>query len=380
MGENPGTNFSEPSERLVYMKIVKLPSGNYRAQVARKDENGNVMRDENGKRMMKSVTGKTKAEVERRACEILGTPYIPKLDPDITVFEAMEEYCNDRCNTLSPSTLYGYRKIREARLQSIMNIPISELTFNAVQRAVNNDYAKLSPKSVKEAVSHLKTVLKRNHIDLDLSDLSMKPVDDPDLVLPEFDDVLAAVLDTDIELACLLALRCSLRIGEVRGLQYNDIYIDENGNRCIAIKRVKLYINGVDVDKDTPKTPKSKRSVILPDWLYEKIIATPHKSGTDNIVPLGYKYIYNHFCKIVKENNLGALTFHGLRHEFATACHEWGITDNYIKSHGGWKTDHVMKRVYINKTKKGMKKSSDAIDEGFNKAMNKIVSGSEEEC
>jgi integrase len=37
---------------------------------------------------------------------------------------------------------------------------------------------------------------------------------------------------------------------------------------------------------------------------------------------------------------------HDLRHYAASILHAIGIPDQYIMSRGGWKTDHVMKRVY----------------------------------
>lgn len=44
------------------------------------------------------------------------------------------------------------------------------------------------------------------------------------------------------------------------------------------------------------------------------------------------------------------ITFHKLRHAFATTLNDLGIPSNYIQKLGGWSTDNVMKSVYTHTT------------------------------
>jgi integrase len=54
------------------------------------------------------------------------------------------------------------------------------------------------------------------------------------------------------------------------------------------------------------------------------------------------------------------MRFHDLRHYFASYLHDKGFSDAEIMSLGGWKTDHVMKRVYRHAIKD---KTNDKIKE-----------------
>ena len=60
--------------------------------------------------------------------------------------------------------------------------------------------------------------------------------------LPEPEQVIAAIMGTDIELPVLLAVWLSLRMSEVRGIKYKDI----KGN-VLTIQRSRLTVNGVSV-------------------------------------------------------------------------------------------------------------------------------------
>ena len=63
---------------------------------------------------------------------------------DYTVEQAMEKYIESRSNILSPSTIQGYKKIKNNNLQSIMDIKVKKLSQNNIQSAVNADAKTLS--------------------------------------------------------------------------------------------------------------------------------------------------------------------------------------------------------------------------------------------
>ena len=90
---------------------------------------------------------------------------------------------------------------------------------------------------------------------------------------------------TEIELPCLLAMWLSLRMSEVRGLQFGDI---KDG--VLTIQRSKLYLGTQDVIRDLNKTYNSTRRLVVPAYIQSLIDRIPHQSETDFIVPLGYKY------------------------------------------------------------------------------------------
>ncbi len=85
----------------------KLPSGNYRVRV----------HIGNGK--YKSFTAEKKADAEYAANLYLQTYKDKKSPSKITVGEAIDQYIESKSNILSPSTIRGYKVMRQNYLKSI---------------------------------------------------------------------------------------------------------------------------------------------------------------------------------------------------------------------------------------------------------------------
>ena len=66
------------------------------------------------------------------------------------------------------------------------------------------------------------------------------------------------------------------------------------------------------------------------------------------ICPYSESAIYNYFSRLCEREGIRHYRFHDLRHYSASMMHAAGIPDQYIMQRGGWSTDSVMKRVYIN--------------------------------
>lgn len=321
------------------MKAKKLPSGNYRTQVI-------LGYDENGKRIVKSFTADTPHEAIRMALDFKADKSIGIKASSMTVKQAFTQYIEARDHVLSPVTIRGYNIIKNTRLQSIMHVNIMRLSLNDVQHAVNLDARRLGYKSVKEAVALLKSVLSVQGVDLNIKRITLPPKKKKAVMIPDAAEVLRVIIGSDIELPCLLAMWLSLRISEVRGLQFRDISPD---GKTITVQRARVYIDGQDILRNFNKTYESTRTNELPPYLYEMIRRVPHDSDEDFIVPLGYNCIYKRFNKLMKEAGY-AITFHKLRHEFATTLNDLGIPSNYIQKLGGWSTDNIMKSVYTHTT------------------------------
>ncbi len=155
--------------------------------------------------------------------------------------------------------------------------------------------------------------------------------------------VINIVKGTEFELACLLAMWLSLRIGEIRGLRYSDIM--ENG-QFLAVQREIVYTGGKDVLNEYNKTDISTRVIPLPQTLYKMITAQSHKSDDEYIVPLGYNCLYKGFRRLMAEAGF-KMSFHNLRAMFATISNALKIPDNYIQSIGGWSNPTTMYKHYI---------------------------------
>ena len=116
--------------------LSQLPSGNWRAQF--------YVENADGTRSRKSVTAPTRWMAERLAAEYSGS--LERL----TVAQALDGYIALKKNVLSPSTLYGYQVIRRNRLQSIMDVDIHKLNSIMLQKAINEDAARIGHKSLMD--------------------------------------------------------------------------------------------------------------------------------------------------------------------------------------------------------------------------------------
>lgn len=337
------------------MKAKKLASGNYRVQVI-------VGKDENGKRIVKSFT----ADAEWKAIK-MAEDY-KKLNVDITpnkisVREAIDAYINAKRNVIAPTTLYGYESISKNRLLSIQGCAITDLKIIDIQRAINIDAERgLSYKSIKSGYDLVRSAALIFDVELPSIRKFKLPPKTVKEELPDLDKVLKIIIGSSVELPCLLSVWCGgMRISEVRGLQFGDIYEDENG-RYIKVRRARVCINGHDVVENRNKTEQSTRDVPIPDYIYNLIQQIPHNSDADFIVNENYGAIKRRYDRLLKKNGL-KMTFHDLRAQFATTMNGLGVDKDVLEKLGGWANSKVLDSVYIRTPKQRVHDSLKIFDE-----------------
>lgn len=340
-----------PLEKEYTMANAKqMPSGNWRVQVF-------LGTNADGKKMKKSITAPTRWQAEMLAAEFLETMQTAR--SKFTVAQAVRGYIDSKKNVLSPSTVYGYESILKKRLQSIMDIDIHELDSFTLQRAVNEDAVTMSRKSIAEAKNLIVAALKMYGVRPDFN-VTLPPKVPNIKELPTAEQVIHMIRGTEIELPCLLAMWLSLRMSEVRGLQFDDI---KNG--VLTIQRSKLYLGGQDIVRDVNKTFNSTRRLVVPAYIQSLINAVPHSSTEDFIVPQTYRFITKSLKKLAKANGYN-LTFHQLRHLNASVMLMLGIPDKYAMERGGWSSNGVLKSVYQHTFSAERKLVDERIDGFFN--------------
>lgn len=318
------------------MKIKQLKDGRYTTVIS-------LGHDESGKRIQQRISAATKWEVLKLASE-LEAKHIAYKTQNYTVKDAMTEYINSRESLIEPTTLNSYRGIAKNRLQIIHQIRIKELQLLDIQKAINADAAKgLSYRTVKSEFDLLKATLEFFDIFLNYKKIRLpknKPKTAEDL--PELLEVFAALRGSPIEIYCALALNGCMRIGEVLGIQFDDVDYEKH---TIYIHRTQITTpEGVSY-RDYCKTPKSIRTLQISEELCEQIKALPHTSEDERIVPMSRKALYSRYARIMKKHGLPT-KFHLLRKMSASTLHAMGMPDKYIMYLGGWSTDNVLKSVY----------------------------------
>lgn len=317
----------------------KTPSGRWRARVylGRRD----------GRPVYGSVTADTKKQCFDQAMQ-LKHKGLPKTSaPDPKLGDLINEYI-DTSETLSPTTLAGYRKIRRTMFPEIMELKVSEINDTILQKAINAEMRRktrlghnVSPKSIRNAYGLVSATLRAY---TDLTPRVKLPEDPPRfLELPEPDFVIDAVRGTDIELPCMLALWLSLSMSEVRGLKYSSIR-----NGCIYIDQVVVDVDGKPIEKQRAKVATRNRKLALPKTLLQLIRETTdypkyerHQIFDDYLVHFQEYQIRRRLNKI-----LPGITFHQLRHMNASIMLKLGVPDKYAMERGGWSTPNTMKNVY----------------------------------
>lgn len=305
-------------------------------------------KDTDGKRIYISVTAPTKAECAYKAAQIQAAGPAPPEPVVQTVGEVVDRYIENCEATLSPTTVAGYKKTRRTRFPDLMRTPVSALSSESVQRAINAEMTReterrynLSGKTIKNAYGLISAALR--HVCGLTFDVKLPKAAPRFLELPEPAAVMAAISGTEIELPCMLALWLSLSMSEVRGLKYSSIR-----HGCLYIDQVVVDVDGRPVEKAQAKTESRNRFLALPPELLALIRdRTDFDAYKRGEIPDGFLWPYSH-DKIrhgLEKTGLG-ITFHQLRHLNASVMLRLGVPDKYAMERGGWSTPAVMKSVY----------------------------------
>lgn len=308
-------------------KAKKLKSGSWRVLVY-------DYTDENKKRHYKSFTAPTRKQAEYMAAEYSlsrrGSSY-----EDLTLSEAYERYINSKSSVLSPSTIREYKRSHKNHFQKLMPMKLSKITSEIIQTAVNEASASYSPKSVRNMHGLLHSVIKAYRPELVIN-VRLPQRIKPDYVIPTTKDIqiLLRAADNKIRVPILLASSGSLRRSEICALRPDDV--TEFG---VNVTKAKVYNEKNECVIKPPKTKAGYRFVPLPS----EIIAEVRKWKYFDCTP---SEIDNCFKKLVKSCDVPHISFHKLRHYFASECHAKNIPDQYIAKIGGWENVEMLHKIY----------------------------------
>lgn len=327
------------------MTIEKRSSGNYR-----------ITQMVDGKRYRITVDHKpTRTE----ALKLIASE-IEHQKPNIeriTFEKACYRYFDERSNVLSETTLRGYISIVRSLSDAFKVTRISEMTPTIIQTEINRYSSNHSPKSVQNLSGFIIGVLHYYQIEINSVRLPQTVV--VKSYMPseeEVSKILKAFEGTVYEIPSKL-YSLGLRRGEVCALTLNDL--DKDNNLTINKSKVK-GLDGKWIIKTT-KTPESVRTITLPDKLANLIREQGH------IYEGSPQTLYLNFTKMEKKLGIPHFKPHNMRHFSASFLHNLGYTDKQIQKWHGWKTDYVMKRVYMEAME--MEKAKKAAANDFGKLM-----------
>lgn len=339
-------------------KAIQLPSGSWRVRVY-----------DNELKKQVSFTSKLEGKAGKAEAELMAREYQlgrkQRKEHGRTVGECIDEYIDLKENVLSPKTIAEYRRIRKNQLTEFDNIYLSEISSQDIQNFVNRLALTKKPRTVKNAYSLISCTLKVYLQNLRLN-VTRPKIQNQIKQLPNVEDVLRAIVGSNVELPCLLAMWCSLRMSEVRGIKKTDI---KDG--VLTVQRTIVRIDGEDVEKATTKTLGSTRQIRLPKYILSLVDQVPDEREylvSDN----GHK-IYNDFTKLLKSNGMEHMSFHDLRHLNASIMVLLGVPDKYAMERGGWSSTSVLKSVYQHTFSDERKAVDERIDKYFNDILDTLL-------
>lgn len=152
-------------------------------------------------------------------------------------------------------------------------------------------------------------------------------------------------------LGVFFALYTGVRVGELCALKWEDI---QDGavriNKTMHRLRDDSGKSVVMIDK--PKTESSNRTIPMPDFLEAYV---ENRRGSDgefilsrgNLRRIEPRLMQKKFKEITEECGLEGVTFHTLRHTFATRCNECGVDAKTLSEILGHSDVHTTLNKYV---------------------------------
>ena len=340
-------------------RAKKTPSGKWRCVIY-------DYKDSTGKVHQKIFTAETKREAERMAIAYKEGPQLS----DLVVGEAIKKYIDSKEPVISPSTHRSYMSIYDThyattRFGAIRLVDLDNLT---IQRFVSDLDLDLEAKTVCNIYGLLSAALKM-FMPESAFVITLPPRKRPDLYTPitaEVEELISLIKeDRNLYRLVLLCVFGPVRRSEACAVRYDDI--DQKTN-AITIRRscIRNYSKQW-VYKEMPKTDASYRTIIYPP---EVVAAIGRGFGyvIDGDTPAA---LSDRYARARDRAGLPHFRLHDLSHYAASILHAIGIPDQYIMARGGWKTDHVMKRVYRDTLSDVERAMNEKINDHFSQSLAK---------
>ena len=313
------------------------------------------------------VTADTAKECKQKAALIKAEHRAGKRSPhrtgSVTLGEAIDAYCKARENTLSPSTIRGYKTIKRNYLSNIMGKPLSSI--DNWQKIIDAEAKRLSAKTIRNTWRFIGSVLRENDLPVPRLTLPMvMPAQKVWLEPEEVTSFVAAVKDTSSAIPGLLALH-SLRLSEILALDWKDVDLKKN---TIRVAAASVYDeNQKLVTKDTTKNATSARTlpIMIPE-LKTMLEAVEEKKG--KLVSCSPQTVRSRINKVCEENGLPQPGVHGLRHSFASLAFHLGLSEQETMELGGWADTTTMHKIYTHLAKADRLKSQNKLAAFFAKS------------
>ena len=264
--------------------VYRLPDGRWRGVVD--------LGWHGGKRRRKYITRGTQAEVVRELRRLTAAAEAGRLPIERapTLGQWLERYLDEvAASSVRPSILRRYRQ--ELRLYiapALGKVPLDKLKPSQVSDFYRSQLLHLSPGSVRRLHALLRRslgvavrwqLIPWNPVTVvdprSLTSVEVHPFDAKEARL-----FLAAASGDRFQARWLIAVSLGLRQGEVLGLAWRDVDLDQ---RVLAVRQTLQYRPGEGFHLVPPKTARSRRIVPLPDAVVDALKLRREQQETDRL-------------------------------------------------------------------------------------------------
>ena len=353
----------------------------------------------------KDIYGKTIKELETKIKneKILLDANITKTEK--TYQEIIEEWLYEvKFQTIKNTSKELYDKTYKNHIKNdnIMKIKINKLKKNDIQSFYNRLAKKRTGiatiKIIKiEIEGSIKYAYNNEYIIKDFSKMAIAPKESEEEKLKKRNKIkvfteqeekifIEKIKGERLEMLYLLALGSGARQSELLALSWEDIDIKNNKIKINKIAKCQQEITKEKRGKckvviQTPKTKSSNRTITIPKNITKKLkeykeiqnkkIGNINKYNLVFCNPLGEymsgNLVYTEFKKTIKRINkdkeqIPNITFHGLRHTYATRLFEKGISPKIIQEALGHSNISITLNIYTHISEKLKEDTGDKIN------------------
>lgn len=346
----------------------KLPSGSWTCRVYSHTE----YIDGKEKLIYQRFTSQSKKEAEFRAAEFARNKSRMRNPANLTAKEAIRGYIDAKRNILSPSTIIGYASL-EKRTFGEIDIPISKLNNDVLQRYFNKMSTQVSPKTLRNMSGLLSASIYFYAPDF-VYRVQLPAKQSAEIKIPDTHEIktlMDAAEGYRILLPVMLASGMGLRRSEISGLTVNDF---NKKKKTLSINSAVVYSENKEwVTKDT-KTNSGKRILSVPDYIYPTIVeAAKGKEKDASIVEMTPSAISSAYNRLLEKSGVPKYNFHSLRHYYASMMLANNVPSKYAVRRMGHATDDMLKKVYQHI----MSEKDDEVTGTINAYLNHAFAGDE---
>jgi integrase len=338
---------------LMARNVYKRKDGRFEARYIRE-------RDLNGRAVYGAVYAHSYAEVKTKLAAAQ-SGVIPKRScSSPTIVDSVADHLEAAKARLKPSTLGVYRRYLNNYITPYFeDVRCDRLTTAAIQKFIDTQLSNgLSVITVKSVFSLLKAGVGVHSSVFGGAVVIQKAPKKETVCLSIAEqhklETAANSSDSINGLAVTICLYTGIRIGEICGLMWDDIDFER---KTLHIRRTMQRISGGDGDSKTqiaflaPKSETSARSIPLPRFLVERLIAAKSECDCEYVLsrngkPVEPRNIQYRFKQLLRKARLRDVNFHVLRHTFSTRALEQGFDVKSLSEILGHASATVTLKIY----------------------------------